>query len=142
MEYKYTYEENKSRFLIGFNLNASIDSTRVAFFVKDEYYVAYATVNLTASKNIEQVYEFISRANSGILNGNFEVDSKTGSVRYKVFVEFGDQVPSKKTILHTLHIAVTMVDLYIDGLLKVITGAASAQTAIDEIEHHPDDTES
>ena len=76
------------------------------------------------------------------VNGNFEVDSKTGSVRYKVFVEFGDQVPSQKTILHTLHIAVTMIELYIDGLLKVITGAASAQTAIDEIEKKPEDTES
>ena len=141
-KYKYTYEETKSRFLIGFSLNASIDSTRIAFIVKDEYYVAYATVNLTATQNIAQVYEFISRANNGILNGNFELDSKTGSVRYKIFVEFGDQIPSKKTILHTLHIAVSMVELYIDGLLKVITGAASAQAAIDEIEHRADNSES
>ena len=140
-EFIYTYDEERSRFLIGFSLNATIDSTRIVFLVKEEYYVAYATVNLAANKNIDQVYEFVSRANSGILNGNFELDSKTGNIRYKIFVEFGDQIPSKTTILHTINIAVTMVELYIDGLLKVITGAASAQVAINEIEHRPGDKE-
>ena len=138
MKYIYEYQDEVSRFLIRFNLNASIDTTSIILIVRDNFYVAYATVNLTVNKNIDKAYEFISRVNSNLLNGNFEFDSKTGKIRYKIFVDFGDQIPLQNTILRTIKVAVSMLDLYIDGFLKVITCDASAQDIIDEIDAHSD----
>ena len=47
-----------------------------------------ATIAMNATKEKEilaKVAEYITRANYGIVNGNFELDYSTGQVRYKVY---------------------------------------------------------
>lgn len=130
LNYRYEFDEENICFRIGFNLHSTVGSTKVWAFVEDTFFIAYATIDLKVTKNLYQVYEYLARANSGLLNGNFEIDSKEGDVRYKVFVEFGDKVPSRNTIRNAITMPVHMLEKYIDGLLSVITGAESPEDAV------------
>ena len=135
LKYKYEYFDERSRFVIAFDLDSLIDLTRISIFVEDSFYIAFAAVNVNINKNLPQAYEYIARANCGLLNGNFEINSETGRLRYKVFVHFGDKIPSRETISHTISTAVKTVERYIDGLLDVITGASTPKDAIEKAEN-------
>lgn len=138
---KYTYDDEANLFLLGFDLDCMVDTAKLLIFVDDIFYVAYATTNLTVTSNWPEVYEYIARANSNLINGNFEINPKNGSIRYKICVDFCDAVPSPKTIKRTVHYAVGTLERYIDGLLKVMVGSKTAASAIEEIENNDKETE-
>lgn len=128
--YKYDLNAEKSFFEISFSLKASITQTKIYLFVEDTYFVALATMPLFVSKNIHLVYEYIARINYGLLNGNFEIDPEDGEVRYKVFVKFGDKIPSRMAIVDSLGVPVNMLEKYVDGIIDVMTGAVKPEDAV------------
>lgn len=128
--YKYDYIPDKSVFEISFSLRASIKETKIYLFVEDTFFIALATTPLFVTKNTSLVYEYIARVNHGLLNGNFEIDPDDGEVRYKVFVKFGDRIPSTMAIADSVSVPVNMMDRYIDGVLDVMTGAVKPADAV------------
>lgn len=81
-----------------------------------------------------EVAEFITRANYGLRNGNFEMDFGDGEVRYKTFidVEGGEFSPKMAQNMFTSNFST--MDRYYPGLMKVVFGGATPRTAIAEIE--------
>ena len=80
------------------------------------------------------VAEFITRANYGMIIGNFEMDFSDGEIRYKtsIDVEGGELTPMMvRTMLYT---NVLMMDRYLPGIMAVIYGEESPAEAIAEIE--------
>ncbi|MBP8974021.1 MAG: YbjN domain-containing protein, partial [Anaerolineae bacterium] len=80
------------------------------------------------------VAEFLTRANFGLRIGNFELDYHDGEVRYKTSLDFEDEKLTPALIRNAVYPAVTTMDRYLPGLMKVVYGGRTPYEAIEEIE--------
>jgi hypothetical protein len=80
------------------------------------------------------VAEFITRANSGMMVGNFELDFDDGEILYKTSIDIEDDRLSFALIKNLVYTNVSMMDRYLLGLMSVIYGDVEPKHAIDLIE--------
>lgn len=80
------------------------------------------------------VMEFLTRANYGLLLGNFEIDLSDGEVRFKVAREAESSELTHEQFQNDLYLSVALMDRYFPGLQRVIQGSADAAAAIADIE--------
>ena len=81
-----------------------------------------------------QVAEYLTRANFGLRNGNFELDYSDGEIRYKTFVDCEDLLPSAAVLRDAVTIPVDMFDRYGNGLMSVVLGVRTPEEAIQDAE--------
>lgn len=94
------------------------------------------------STRLAEVIEYLTRANAGLVTGNFEVDVDTGEVRFKAAVDLSELAPddlASGTVIRALvsdlaYTNVATTDRYLPGLLQVVAGAASPADAIAAVE--------
>jgi hypothetical protein len=86
------------------------------------------------------VAEFVTRANYGLVIGNFEMDFNDGEVRYKtsIDVEGGDLTP--KMIENLMQANLMTMDRYFPGLMGVLYGDRDPADAVAETEGGQADT--
>lgn len=78
--------------------------------------------------------DFLTRANYGLIIGNFEMDFRDGEVRYKTSIDVeGDQL-SSPLIKQMVYINVLMMDRYLPGIMSVAYGGGDPARAIAAIE--------
>ncbi len=89
--------------------------------------------NVPENKRVE-VAEFLTRANYGLVIGNFELDFNDGEVRYKtsVDVEGGQLTPTM--IKNLVYVNVIMMDKYLPGVMSVIYAGVTPAEAVTKIE--------
>jgi hypothetical protein len=91
---------------------------------------------------IGDVVEYTTRANAGMVTGNFEVDVDTGDVRYKTAIDFGELSEGdlasgsvvRSLVRDLAYTNVATADRYLPGLLQVVAGSVSPAAAIDAAE--------
>jgi len=100
-----------------------------------EQFVFYsiAPVKAPAEKH-DAVVEFITRANYGMIIGNFEFDYSDGEVRYKTALDVEGGEATFTMLRNLIYINVRTMDRYLSGLMKVIYTDISPAEAIREIE--------
>ena len=76
------------------------------------------------------VAEFITRANYGLIIGNFELDFDDGEVRYKTSLDAENAALSPELLQPLVYANVWTMDRYLPGLMAVIYGHALPQAAI------------
>jgi hypothetical protein len=82
-----------------------------------------------------RIAEFISRANYGLIIGNFELDFNDGQLRYKASYNYDDTFPNSETVFLTnLYATFNMMDRYLPGIMSVIYANILPQDAISQIE--------
>lgn len=81
-----------------------------------------------------EVMEFLTRANYGLLLGNFEYDVNDGEVRFKCSADLEDGELTHAQFQNLLLVGLSVMDRYFPGLQRVIQGTADAPAAIAEIE--------
>jgi hypothetical protein len=81
-----------------------------------------------------EVMEYLTRANYGLLLGNFELDLGDGEIRFKVAADIETLGFTYEQYQSTLYVSVAMMDRYFPGLQKVVQGSADAAAAIAEVE--------
>jgi len=80
------------------------------------------------------VMEFLTRANYGLLLGNFEIDLSDGEVRFKAACETETGALSHAVFQNNLYLSVALMDRYFPGLQRVIQGSSDPAAAIADIE--------
>jgi len=90
-------------------------------------------VNVPENK-LMAVAEFLTRANSGMILGNFELDFTDGEIRYKTSIDVEGDRLSFALIKRLVYANVTMMDEYFPGIMSVIYGEVEAGEAIAQIE--------
>ncbi len=80
------------------------------------------------------VAEFITRANYGLIIGNFEMDFRDGQVRYKTSIDIEGGELTSKLIENVIYANLTTMDDYFPGLMSVMYGDKDPAEAIEEIE--------
>ena len=79
--------------------------------------------------------EFISRANFGLMIGNFELNFDDGEVRYKTSLDVEDTAINFNLIKNLVYANITLMDHYYGGIMKVIYSDKTAAELIEEIEN-------
>jgi hypothetical protein len=79
--------------------------------------------------------EYITRANYGLLLGNFEFDLSDGEVRFKYAMDVEGSDITYAQYQSLLYVSVATMDRYFPGLQSVSQGTADADAAIADIEH-------
>ncbi|MBD2136530.1 YbjN domain-containing protein [Anabaena sp. FACHB-1237] len=80
------------------------------------------------------IAEFITRANYGMINGNFEMDFNDGEIRYKTSIDVDGDKLSFALIKNLVYTNVIMMDEYLPGIINVIENNQTPEIAIKEIE--------
>lgn len=78
--------------------------------------------------------EFITRANYGLIIGNFELDYDDGEVRFKTSIDVEGDSLSENLMRHIVYANVLTMDRYLPGLMKVFYGNDEPEDVIREIE--------
>lgn len=104
-----------------------------------EQFVFYSVCSVNAPENKRlAVAEFLTRANSGMIIGNFEMDFEDGEIRYKTSIDVEGDSLSSALIKRLVYANVMMMDAYLPGIMSVIYGDVSPEDAIAQIEGQPE----
>jgi hypothetical protein len=102
---------------------------------EQEQFVFYSFYAVKAQESKRQTaMEYITRANYGLIVGNFEMDMSDGEVRYKTSIDAEGEPLTKGTIRLLVAANLATVDRYLPGYMLVLYGNRSAAEAIQEIE--------
>ena len=78
--------------------------------------------------------EFLTRANYGLIVGNFELDFSDGEVRYKTSVDVEGGELTADMVKSLVYVNVLTFDRYLPGLMSVIYADITPAAAIEKIE--------
>lgn len=107
--------------------------------VEQEQFVFYSIYPVRApTVMLPAVAEFITRANYGMIIGNFELDYADGEIRYKTSVDLEGIRAIKTLVHHIIYANVLTMDKYFPGLMRVLYGGIQPAAAIEEVENTPD----
>jgi hypothetical protein len=99
--------------------------------VQQEQFVFYSVCPVNAPENKRlAIAEFLTRVNSGMIIGNFELDFADGEIRYKTSIDVQGDFLSFELIKQLVYANVTMMDEYLPGIISVINGEVSPIDAI------------
>jgi hypothetical protein len=100
-----------------------------------EQFVFYSIFPVrTPEDRTDVVAEFITRANYGMIIGNFELDYTDGEIRYKTSVDVEDYTFEEPLVRHLIYANVLTMDRYFPGLMRVLYAGIDPVTAIEEVE--------
>lgn len=103
---------------------------------EQEQFVFYSVCSVNAPENKRlAVAEFLTRANSGMIIGNFELDFTDGEICYKTSIDVTGDSLSSELIKQMVYANVTMMNEYLPGIMSVIYGDVLPADAIRLIEH-------
>ena len=90
-------------------------------------------VNAPAEKR-PALAEFITRANYGLIIGNFELDFEDGEIRYKTSLDAEDLALNATAFKNLVYANVSMMDQYLPGIMSILYSEISPREMIDQIE--------
>jgi len=101
-----------------------------------QQFVFYSTLPVNApDTQLARIAEFITRANYGMILGNFELDYVTGEIRYKTSVDVEGAELSMPLIRQVVYANLVITDHYLPGIMRVLYGDLSPLEALAEIEY-------
>jgi hypothetical protein len=102
---------------------------------EQQQFVFYSVFPVRApEEKRSEVAEFITRANYGMIIGNFELDYADGEIRYKTSVDVEDVELTDPLVHHMMYANVLTLDKYFPGLMRVLYAGISPVAAIQEVE--------
>ncbi len=152
-DWHYAFLEDCGIFRFGYSIPCQIKKVDVIIDVKDDAFVTYVICPLSPELKDEhqmlEMVKFLTMANYGLLNGNWEFDFTDGEIRYKVFVNCEGVKPSYEVIKASIGCPAAMYHRYAPGILQILLNGKSAEEVIRECESdlprrpaaEPEDTE-
>lgn len=129
-DWNYDFNDEHGVFNFNLTLKCKLQKASYRIRVRNEDYVVTVSCPMSAQDCKEEMASFLTRANFGMLNGNFEMDFDDGEIRYKTFVNCDETTPGRQTIKDSIYLPASMLDRYSEGILAVIFGTKTAEEAI------------
>ncbi|MBD2356006.1 YbjN domain-containing protein [Tolypothrix sp. FACHB-123] len=102
---------------------------------EQKQFVFYSICPVNAPENkLLSIAEFITRANSGMIVGNFELDFNDGEISYKTSIDVEGDRLSFALIKRVVYANVAMMDEYLPGIMSIIYSNVTPVDAIAKIE--------
>ena len=110
-------------------------SAQTVVLVREDSYSTITTLPRTADTDHRlAMAEYLTRANWGMRNGNFELNMDDGEIRYKSYVHVGQEKPDMGAARLATLLPFLMIDRYGDGLIDVLFGFRTPREAFDAIQ--------
>jgi len=101
----------------------------------DQRFIFYSVMESRVPANKRQaVAEYLTRANYGLILGNFEMDFADGEVRYKTSIDVEGGQLAPQMIRNMVYTNVLMMDRYLPGIMNVVYAGTSPSDAIAQVE--------
>lgn len=130
-------------FRFNLNLNGKLKTLKFVLDVRQSYYLVLgiSPVGLDSEnpKQMAQMAEFISRINYGLKNGGFEMDWRDEEIRYRIYVDCADQLPTRKIVRNSIYCLVLTFERYSAGLLDVLFGGVDAKITVARCDQKAED---
>ena len=134
-KWSYTQHEDRPILKLGFTGKNGNWTCFAQVREADEQFVFYSICPLSVPERKRlAVAEFLTRANYGLIIGNFEMDLDDGEIRYKSSLDAESSELSTGMIKNAVYASVLMMDKYLPGIVTVLGGNTTPKAAIDEIE--------
>lgn len=140
-DWHYEYDAENTLIKMGINLKSKIKSGRIFVDIKEKCYLVYLYAPISGDKdNLGELNKYLTMANYGLYNGNFELDIRDGEIRYKTFVNCDSlESLSSEVIRDSIYVGCAMMDRYGDGIAALALGFSDAETELKKAEHSDDE---
>ncbi len=130
-DYQTLSHDEGARFRFPFSGERALVDCWVACYEETERLavIAHIPIAIPESKRLA-VAEYITRANFGILVGNFELDLGDGELRFKTSADVEDTEIGTTFVKNLLAANISSIDRYFPGLMKVLYANMSPADAI------------
>lgn len=105
--------------------------------VDDEHaqFVFYSISPISApQRHVASMAEFLTRANFGMLIGNFEIDLEDGQIRFKTSIDVEGSQLDAAMVKRLVYTNVLTMDKYLPGIQAIINDDVGPEEAIAQIE--------
>ena len=135
-EDEWPFEQMEGQTILRTGFRGEKGSWKCYAQVKEEQmiFIFYSVLDAYVPEEHRQaVAEFLTRANYGLIIGNFEMDIADGEVRYKTSIDVEGDRLSMALIRQMVYANVLTMDRYLPGIMQVAYGG-SPEEAITAIE--------
>ncbi|MDE6774845.1 MAG: YbjN domain-containing protein [Ruminococcus sp.] len=130
-DWKFSEVDDDGIIRTGIRIESKLKSADIYINVLKDSFVVVSVPALKADKDcINEMAEFITRANYGLNHGNFEMDYRDGEIRYKTSMYCGNMIPTPEQIKAVIYINVSTLDDYGNGIAMVAFGMSTPEDAI------------
>lgn len=135
-DWKYRFDEEKGRILIGINLPGKVRNVRaiVDISYEDSYIVVCALPINAGEQCYAPILRLINYINFGAKFGNYEMDESDGEIRYRITVDCEGITPSDKMIEKSILIPAKMIKDYGEYMIDIIMGYKTFEGVIAELD--------
>lgn len=136
-KWKYEYDEETHTIRTGTKMKCKLQALQMGIRFNENGYLTVATPILDAKEDYRaDIAEYITRANFGMINGNFEMDYRDGQVRFKLYTNYkGLDDFSEDIIEESFAIPILMFERYGDGLAALLLGFSTPEDEINKVEN-------
>ena len=121
--------------VLGVVIRSDLEKIGMLLEFSEEDYLVYGVAPVTAAADSCEMLRYLTMANYGMKDGNFEMDLQNGEIRFKTYVRFGgEEVLSEETILRSLLLPPMMFERYGDGIAALAEGRSDAETELQKAE--------
>lgn len=136
-DWHYEYDAEHHLIRAGITLDCKLRNARIFIPIREDgsYIVnIYSPVNGDPA-HIDELVKYVTMANYGLANGNFDLDVSDGEVRYKIYVNCKDleKLPAQ-IIKDSIYAGWCMMDRYGNGIAALAMGFSDAETEIKKAE--------
>lgn len=103
-------------------------------------FYSYLPVN-TPPEKLQEMSEFITRANRGMRIGNFELDFEDGEIRYKTSIDIEGGELTNKMIDNLMRANLSTMNRYFPGMMELIYSEKTPRELVQKIEGIDEDAE-
>ena len=132
------FEFDKAEGVFAFTLplhDSCIDRLQYYIFVLDDRYILYAhppfRADLTVRRNKWQLAMFLLKANYVLYDGSFQLNYRNGIIRYRIFHQCDDRIPSVENIREAVQAAACAYVAYGCGFAGILENKMTADDAFE-----------
>lgn len=133
-KWKYSHDVQNHRFEMGVALRTGFRAYQVVINVKEQSYIVYIAPHVKCSEDrLPLMMRYLTLANFGLINGNFELDLNDGEIRYKTFVNCAgmDKIPME-VVDDSIMVACYTMQRYADGISRTMYAENQDESSINQ----------
>lgn len=138
IKYEYTPDNERPKIQTGFEVSCKLQSVKILILFNEDGYSALGVCPISADEESRaDVMDYLTRANYGLRNGNFELDLRDGEIRYKTYVCCYGMEPEYLTdevIERSIFMIPSMFKKYGNGIAAIAMGFSDPITEIEKAE--------
>ena len=138
--YRYEFNAEREFLRLGFKVDCKLKHVDIIIAFHDIGYNVFAISPISADKDsASEMRKYLSMANYGLMNGNFEMNQNNGEIRYRCWVGTRnlESLPAE-AVDEGVSVAYGMLKRYGNGIAAIALGFSNAETEIEKAEKPQD----